>query len=64
MIVILNSKKKKKEEMKHAYVLCIVLSVHLFILPQNIKVRNGVNILHLPSSLKIMIFTQMKVLHC
>ncbi len=56
--------KKKKEEMKHAYVLCIVLSVHLFIFPQKIKVCNGIKILHLPRSLKIMIFTRMKVLHC
>jgi hypothetical protein len=50
--------------MKHAYVLCIVLNVHLFIFPQKIKVWNGIKILHLPRSLKIMIFTRMKVLHC
>jgi hypothetical protein len=50
--------------MKHAYVLWIVLNVQLFILPQNIKIHNGIKILHLPRSLKIMIFTQMKVLHC
>jgi hypothetical protein len=56
--------KIKKKEMKHAYVLWIVLNVQLFILPQNIKIHNGTKILHLPRSLKIMLFTQMKVLHC
>ncbi len=50
--------------MKHAYVFCIVLCVHLLILQQKIKVRNGIKILHLLGSLKITIFTQMKVLHC